>query len=346
MRKIIVRILATVLVLFAVLWFLQRLLVPKYVENIPEGSMIEEYYDTDKDTDVIFIGDCEVYENISPVTIWEKSGITSYIRGSSDQRIWQSYYLLKDTLEYQTPKVLVLSILSLTEEECESEEYNRLTLDGMKWSETKVEAIKDSMLEEESFVSYLFPLLRYHDRWDQISSEDFKYFFSKPKVTTNGYLMQVGVRGVTSLPRYPALGNYDFSEKTMSYLDKIRELCNEKGIQLCLYKGPSVYPHWYEEWDKQVVDYANKYGLVYINTANLADTIGIDYTKDTFDYGQHLNVEGAEKLSAYIALFLKDTYNLLDHKFDSEQVEKWEELKIRYYEEKEIKLKNWEETKE
>lgn len=31
---------------------------------------------------MIFIGDCELYENISPVTLWEEYGINSYIRGT------------------------------------------------------------------------------------------------------------------------------------------------------------------------------------------------------------------------------------------------------------------------
>ena len=47
----------------AVLAFLQRLLVPKYAVTAPEGAMVAEYYPEVKDHDVIFIGDCELYEN-------------------------------------------------------------------------------------------------------------------------------------------------------------------------------------------------------------------------------------------------------------------------------------------
>ena len=113
MVKKIVKVAAAILIPIICLAGLQRLLMPKYVENIPEGSMIEEYYKSGKGNDVIFIGDCEVYENISPVTMWEEYGITSYVRGSADQYIWQSYYLLEDTLKYETPKAVVVSGMSL-----------------------------------------------------------------------------------------------------------------------------------------------------------------------------------------------------------------------------------------
>ena len=84
--------------------FLQRLFMLKHVAATAEGSLIEEYYKEKGNHDVVFIGDCEVYENFSPITLWEKYGITSYIRGSAQQLIWQSYYLLEETLKYENQK--------------------------------------------------------------------------------------------------------------------------------------------------------------------------------------------------------------------------------------------------
>ena len=42
-----------------------------------------------------------------------------------------------------------------------------------------------------------------------------------------------------------------------------------------------------------------------------ADEIGLDYTTDTFDYGQHLNVDGAEKTAVYLGNILKTNTGLL-----------------------------------
>ena len=90
----IICLIAFVVLLCAAIWLLGKVLEPKYMTGVLEGAMTREYYDEQNAHDVIFVGDCEVYENFSPVTMWEEKGITSYIRGSAQQRIWQSYYLL------------------------------------------------------------------------------------------------------------------------------------------------------------------------------------------------------------------------------------------------------------
>ena len=120
----------------------------------------------------------------------------------------------------------------------------------------------------------------------------------------------------------------------MEYLDKIYSLCKDNGINLVLMKAPSVYPHWYDEWDKQVSDYAYEHGILYLNTINEAGNIGIDYTTDTFDYGQHLNVEGAEKLSLYLGEQLVKNFRLTDHRQDESYKNAWQSIVNKYYEEK------------
>lgn len=337
------KIIGTALIaVFAVTAFfmLQHLLVPKYVENIPEGSMIEEYYSSSKNHDVLILGDCEVYENISTVALWEQFGITSYIRGSADQSIWQSYYLLEDTLRYETPQVVILSILSMKNDSVENEAYNRMTLDKMKWSRSKLNSIKVSMTPEESLLGYLFPIVRFHSRWSSLTKEDFKYYFNKPKVTANGYLMQTGVKPVTTVPKPVELADYSFSEKNFGYLEQIKRLCDENNIELVLFKAPSIYPIWYEEYNRQIEEFADENGILYINSLEEIEAADIDFSTDTFDYGQHLNVYGAEKLSRYIGNILLENYGFDNHYNDKAVCDEWEQLRIRYYEEKRQKLEN------
>ncbi len=118
--------------------FLQALFMPKYMTASREGNLIAEYYNETREHDVLFVGDCEVYENVSPITLWKEYGITSYIRGSSQQLIWHSYYLLEEMLEKETPKVVVYNVLAMEYNEPQKEAYNRMTLDGMRWSKSKV----------------------------------------------------------------------------------------------------------------------------------------------------------------------------------------------------------------
>ncbi len=327
-KKYIIGGVACLLCTVLLLGFLQALLMPKYMTVSREGALIAEYYnEKNPDHDVLFVGDCEVYESFTPPTLWKEWGITSYIRGSAQQLAWQSYYLLEETLRYETPKVVVFNVLSLKYGEPQNEAYNRMTLDGMKWSSTKIDAVRASMTEEETFASYLFPLLRFHSRWKEFSREDLQYLFSRDAVSYNGYLMQTDIKPKTEDIEAKPLADYTLPDGSMEYLERMRALCEEKGIELILIKAPTDNwrYHWYDEWDAQVVEYADAHGLAYYNFIELCDEIGIDWSHDTYDGGVHLNVYGAEKLTAYFGALLRNEHGLADRRGDAALDALWEE---------------------
>ncbi len=335
MKKKSTIILCAALVLgLALLWLLQALLMPKYMGSVKEGALIAEYYDNAGNNDVVFIGDCEVYENFSPITLWEEYGITSYIRGSAQQTIWQSYYLMEETFQYETPKVMVFNVLSMkydtpksTGAASQREAYNRMTLDGMRWSASKWNAIQASMTDEEkekeAMASYIFPLLRYHERWSELTEEDFQYIFTRDQVSDNGYLMQTGVKPYTTPHAEAPLIDYQFGENSYYYLDKMVELCKAKGTELVLIKAPSVSPIWWDEWDAQMEEYAKEHNLKYINLLEYEEEIGIDWNTDTYDAGLHLNVYGAEKLSVFFGDYLVRQCGVPDRREDAALAESW-----------------------
>ncbi len=333
----------------AILYVLQLLLMPKYMTGKHvEGALIAEYYDNAGANDVVFIGDCEVYENFSPITLWEEYGIPSYIRGSAQQMIWQSYYLMEETFRYETPKVMVFNVLSMkydtpqsTGKQSQREAYNRMTLDGMRWSASKWNSIQASMTEDEKAwdgaYSYLFPLLRYHDRWSELEAQDFKYLFKKDVVSDNGYLMQTDVKPLQDEHVERPLIDYNFGANSWYYLNKMTQLCKEKGTQLVLIKAPALSPVWWDEWDAQIEEYAQKNDLLYINMLDHQEEIGIDWSTDTYDTGLHLNVYGAEKAAKWFGKILQEQCGLPDRREDSNLSDIWAEKVATYQERKAIK---------
>lgn len=333
MVKKIITVVAVLLALVLVLFAAQRVLMPKYVSEAQDGRLIAEYYDSAKNHDVVFVGDCEVYENISPVTLWEDYGISSYVRGSPQQLIWHSYYLMEETLKYEKPKAFVFNVLSMKYGEPQNEAYNRLALDGMKWSASKAGSVAASMTEEEEYITYLFPLLRFHSRWSELKGEDFKYAFRKvPQLSINGYLMRIDVDGIEELRVGRDLGDYTLADVCWEYLDKMRTLCEENGVELILMKAPTNTPqwYWYDQWDAQIEAYAQEHGLRYYNFLKVTDEIGLDYTTDTYDQGGHLNLSGAEKLSGYFGKILTQELDLTDHRGDAAYQAHWDVLCSQY----------------
>lgn len=335
MKKRIFVFVSAILVICVLLSFLQMLVMPKYTDN-KEGALVSEYYGEIGEHDVLFVGDCEVYESFVPAVLWERYGISSYVRGSAQQLVWQSYYLLEETLRYETPKAVVFNVMALKYGEPQREAYNRMTLDGMRWSSSKIGSINASMTDEESLVEYIFPILRFHSRITSLTSDDIRYAFKSPKVSHSGYLMQTGIVPQTDFSEGRAELDYEIAENAWKYLDMMRELCAERGIELILVKAPtnSWMYWWHDEWEEQVQSYAEEHRLKYYNFIPLAGDIGIDWSTDTYDAGAHLNVYGAEKLTDYFGQILSEKHGLSDRRSETALAQSWSTRLERYYNER------------
>ena len=234
-------------------------------------------------------------------------------------------------MEREHPDVIVFNVLSMKYNTPQNEAYNRMTLDGMKWSSSKVDSIKASMTEEESMIEYMFPLLRYHSRWSDLNADDFNYLFHRDKVTFNGYYMRVDEKPADdNIPKGRPIIDYQFGDTAYQYLDKLTKLCKDNDIELILVKAPSLFPYWYPQWDKQIEDYAAANDLTYINFLDYQDSIGLDWDKDTYDGGLHLNLSGAEKLSEYFGQILSNDFNVPDRRGEEDLEKYWDGVIERY----------------
>lgn len=328
----------TALLLISVLCFLTFLLKPKYVSEVTEGRLIAEYYQEEMNHDVLFVGDCEVYENFVPEILWNEYGINSYIRGSAQQLIWQSYYLLEDALRYEKPKVVIFNVLSMKYDEPQKEAYNRMSIEGMRWSKSKIDCINASMTPSEKFLDYVFPILRYHSRITELTSEDFTHINDQLVRFHNGYYMRVDVRPAENVPEGQILGNYQFGDNSYKYLDMLTKLCKEEGIELILIKAPSLYPYWYPEWEEQMVEYAKANNLKYINFLDLQDEVGLDWNEDTYDAGLHLNLFGGEKVTRYLGDYLITECGLADRRGEEHLDSIWKAKNVAFEADKQDKL--------
>ena len=59
------------------------------------------------------------------------------------------------------------------------------------------------------------------------------------------------------------------------------------------------------------------------------NSIGIDWTQDTYDKGDHLNYSGAEKVTNFLGAYLDKRYDLPDHRGDKEYAS-WEKSVEKY----------------
>lgn len=254
--------------------------------------------------DALILGDSESMTSISPMEMWKNSGITSYVCGQSGQRISEAYYMLKHALDNQSPKIVLLETNMLFR-------YKNMP-DSLRSS------ISDTAM-------YYLPLLQYHNIWKNLVDrqipagwQSYKGFAIRPGIAA--YSKGSYMKKTKKEEEIPTLNRW--------YLDKIRKLCEKKGIPLLLYTSASPINHNYKRYNA-LLRYAGRYGLSYLDFNQKIRELGIDWKTDTLDKGDHLNLSGAHKITAYMTTYLKENYQLDDHRGDDE-FKSWDTLAEQY----------------
>lgn len=296
---------------------LNLLFMPKYIEENTDGRITAEFYREKTPIDVIFTGSSLVHAGISPMVMYREYGISAYDRSNSSQTIALSYYIAEDTIKRNKPKLIVADVGFIYEAaDYVDEGASRKSLDGMKWSSSKVNAIKAMMDETEYFTDYMFPILRFHSRWNDLKSEDIKYLFYKPTVTANGQLIQFDLfDGAVSYDPYHLDEGVIACDENMEYLQKLADLCKENDVQLALIKMPSYECNWNKDLDKQMSDFADLNGIKYKSFIEDYDSIGLEL-EDLTDR-QHMNSYGAEKFSTVLGEYIVNNYSVSDVREDN-----------------------------
>lgn len=318
MRKSILGITCFLIVLITCLNITSKIFIPKWRNNgdaYMTSSMANFYKEKKDSLDVLFLGDSSVYRGVNPSILWKEQGITSYVYGSPAQRVWLSYYMLKEALRYQKPKVVVIEANELYSGGSAKSGSYRKVFDNMKLGPVKLEAMNDPIFKfgVGSKVSLLFPIFEYHNRYNELTWDDVKYAFGDDKeYNRKGYAINAGFKPYAGKPNYmkkkegkPA----KIGKRTKKYLDKIIDLCEENDIELAILKVPSA-ADWNEDKNKEVQTLCKNKKLMLLDLNKEMKYTKINWKKDTADQGVHLNLYGAEKVTKEVGDFLYENFNL------------------------------------
>lgn len=112
------------------------------------------------------------------------------------------------------------------------------------------------------------------------------------------------------------------------WFEKIKKLCDEKDIQIILYAMPSPNNYTWERVNG-LQSFADEEGIEFIDLNSRCGEVGIDWSLDTGDHGDHLNLNGATKVAVYFGDRLSEGGKLVDHRQDP-AYKSWEEELVAY----------------
>ena len=326
-RKIISRTVKTVIFLIITffLWVLVRdTLVMKREDGI---TSMKIFYEQPEDTiDVLFTGSSHACYNIAAEELYEQYGISFYQLWGSSQPFWSTYYFIEEALKTQNPEVIVLDCYGASLRDDYSDKARQATNTlGLKLGMNQIQNIQVSA-PKDRWMELFLGLPIYHDRFSELLKGDFEFYpWSRTYVNIKGGEPVYGSNIVVNTTQILPKESIPLTEKQEKWLRKIIQLCKDKKVELLLVVTPTALRKDEQGYYNSVAEIAEETDTPFLNMNELDKETGIrseDYSYDD----SHLNQNGARKTASYLGAYLKDHYELPDHRNDPAYAG-WEEYK-------------------
>lgn len=295
--------------------------------------------------DVLYFGTSEISNSVFPTAMYDETGITGINFAVNHKSAITAYYQLEYALKYQKPKVVCCDFQSLFSGRLPSRTTEDETLymkiyDTMPDLDIRLKLLAAMRKEDEnvSVASYLFPVMRYHSMWSELTAENFQsdaesrkdykeYMNGCDLLTELKYKDERRPDIVDIVPEmWTGTGlDENLSKVSMRWYDKFIDLCKENDITVAALFPPKIRDASIkmDRWDK-IYGYLSERGVEIIdyNTYEEVSRLGLELHKDYKD-SAHLNYKGALTFSRDLAHVLAEKYGLEDHR-GQEGFEKWD----------------------
>lgn len=266
--------------------------------------------------DVLVLGSSHAYCDIDAAVLYENYGIAAYDLCGSAQRMWNSYYNLKQALITQKPKAIVLDLYALTMDKDYSISAKANTL-GFPLSYNRFADIWTSV-EPKERIHFFMPWMLYHGRYNELTQTDFEPWLGWQDSTRDCLGMD---RLWTTHPFddysvTPTQQTQMLDSENEAYYRKVLELAQQNHIAVMAVVMPYVGADAHTAYYNQAQAIAQEYGITFVNYNLDYDTLDIDFAEDFRDEG-HVNYRGAVKCSNAVGELLSQNLSLPDRRGDA-----------------------------
>lgn len=298
-----------------------------YNDNTYTRVMFHEMYDSEQ-IDMVFIGSSNVYRHFDP-EVWDESlGMHTFNLGTSSQTPDDAYYIMKELFKSQSPKYCVYginSILLLDMDVYDNPTKSYIVFDYLKPSINKCVygyiAFRDSSLLNAwlpATRSAGTDLIKTAENVADIKSTDTYqtygneiYETSEEEYRGRGfvYSFRQTEKGEVGKPGGYIFGDYEVSNQYISYMKKLKNLCDKNNCELIFVVPPLPYASMEMQGDYQkILDFykelAADLGVAMFNFDLSRQEFLFMEDDDFYDYA-HMSGKGAEKFSNAASKLIK-----------------------------------------
>lgn len=317
------------LVLFAAIVIALALRVNRifgYEDNVHSKAVFEQFYALPENTmDVVWIGPSSVQQDVIPTVMFDNEGVALYPIGLGNLPVNALEFMIRECEKTQDPQIYMIEIRSVAYEVLSKENIRRIT-DNMAFSKNRFATIArlendlhrfrspNGHIEGLSDFDFYIPFMMNHARWDRLKEAD----FVPDRDCFLGYWINTQTQAfdkeeVTKLLATP---DRELSEENSLFLKEFLDYCDTLDKKIIFTNNPHCLHDNICGRLNYAMSYIQQRGYEVWDMNQEADAMGLDYTAD-FSDEYHLNVYGAQKLSAHVASTLADRYGLPDHRNDA-----------------------------
>ena len=311
--------LGVVVLLCAVLGYAARVLRRKDAD-----IRFRDFFAAPQQLDVLLFGSSHMGGGVAPMELWQDYGIAAYDCAVNGGQLPLAYWMLRSTLEYADPKLVVVDCYWATADAKAPERgLTHNALDAFPAGPVKVQAVLDLYgdiapdaigqnllrLPYARLAEYLWDFSLYHARWNELTRQDFDPAPSPQKGAE--LFATIFLKGQTQpLPRSE---KWQGEAVGLEYLRRIIAECQGRGIGVLLTYLPfsAQEDAWREA--NRIYDIAEEYGVDYLN---MLDMDLVDYRIDCADADSHINPSGVRKVTKWLGAYMQENYALPDHRGD------------------------------
>ncbi|MFK7833396.1 MAG: hypothetical protein AB8B52_08970 [Winogradskyella sp.] len=262
--------------------------------------------------DLVILGSSRSYTAFNPEIIDKYLNLKSYNMGTSAQDIAESYYSLKEILDYQNPKYVVLEFYFETSDN--SHDFYQIFSNASFFNSTKhkFDLITDGY-GEKGVRNYILPLLKFNNyiKQDFVALLSNKSEKRKSDKWIKGYLYDTTTVTANKIKSFDPIGNLETTsfneERFVNFFSKIEDLAAANNIKLIYIRTPYPPSRVAKTIKTDESDYYNKFSsekqIPYYDFNSYKDYKYLD--TDFTDY-HHLNYRGAEKASKQLIETIKE----------------------------------------
>lgn len=276
------------------------------------------YAEEENSLDAVYVGSSMVYAFWEAPLAWNRYGIVVKPLCSSDQPFEIAEYTIKEGKRTQPNALYIIAVNSLSNEVDDAAMHRVLDNMPLSWNKFQLVNAAGEMAgwDWADKLEYLFPLIRYHSRWQELREIDFQreLYNYKGGATFSRFLhnstdVSSSFRTTT---RYGEL-----YETTQKALDSLLDYCDAEQLNVLFVVSPTANTDEYR-WAQinTVLQTVQSRGYPTLDMHLFMDDIGLDLTKDYY-HATHTNIHGAIKVTDYLSRYLVENYGFTDKRGDS-----------------------------